>query len=151
VDLVQYWTNSYVKQVYAQRISGGSHDLANSDNVSVILKLQDGSIGQILYTAAGDKAFSRERYELFCENSVCVIEDFKEASFVRNGSKKKRRLFGQDLGYHGELASFFDAIKHGGQPPVAFENYTNSTLGTLKAIESIQKGLPMEVTLSEIL
>jgi len=151
VDIVQYWTNSLVKQVYAQRISGGSHDLANSDNVSITLKLQDGSIGQILYTAAGDKAFSRERYELFCENSVCVIEDFKEAFFVRSGSKNKRRLFGQDLGYHGELASFFDAIKHGGLPPVAFENYINSTLATLKAIESIQKGLPIEVTLSKLL
>jgi len=151
VDLAQYWGNSLVKQIYAQRISRDSHDIVNTDNVSITLKLQDGSIGQILYTASGDKAFSRERYELFCENSVCVIEDFKEASFVKSGSKKKHRLFSQDLGYHGELASFFDAIKHGGLPPVAFENYINSTLATLKAIESIQKGFPMEVTLSGLL
>lgn len=150
VDLVQYWTNSFVKQVYAQRISGDSGAIVNTDNVSITLKLQDGSIGQILYTAAGDKAFSRERYELFCENSVCVIDDFKEAFFIKNSVKKKDRRINQDMGYHGELTLFFDAIKHGGSPPVAFVDYINSTLATLKAIESIEKGRLVEVTLSEL-
>jgi predicted dehydrogenase len=150
VDLIQYWTNSFVRQVYAQRISGDSHAIVNTDNVSITLKLEDGSVGQILYTAGGDKAFSRERYELFSENSVCVIDDFKEASFIRNGVKKKDKSLNQDMGYNGELTSFFNTIKHGGPLPVTFENYVNSTLATFKTIESIEKGSPIEVTLSEL-
>jgi predicted dehydrogenase len=150
VDLIQYWTGSLIKQVYAQRVSGDSHNIVNSDNVSIILKLEDGSVGQILYTAGGDKAFSRERYELFSENSVCVIDDFKEAFLIKDGAKRKDRRINQDIGYQGELTLFFDAIRHGGPPPVAFENYINSTLATLKAIQSIEKGSPIEVTLSEL-
>jgi predicted dehydrogenase len=149
VDLIQYWTNSLVRQVYAQRISGDSHDIVNTDNVSITLKLQDGSVGQILYTAGGDKVFSRERYELFSENSVCVIDDFKEASFIRNGVKKKDKSLNQDMGYNGELTSFFNTIKHGGPLPVTFENYVNSTLATFKAIESVEKGHPVEITFSD--
>jgi predicted dehydrogenase/threonine dehydrogenase-like Zn-dependent dehydrogenase len=151
VDLVQYWTNSFVRQVYAQRVSADSHNIVNTDNVSITLKLQDGSVGQILYTSGGDKAFSRERYELFCENSVCVIEDFKEALFIKSGGKKKNRRINQDMGYQGELTLFFDTIKHGGPPSVAFENYMNSTLATLKIVESIEKGNPTKVSLSDLL
>jgi UDP-N-acetylglucosamine 2-epimerase (non-hydrolysing) len=105
------------------------------------LKLQDGSVGQILYTAAGDKAFSRERYELFSENSVCVIDDFKEASFIRNGVKKKDKSLNQDMGYNGELTSFFNMIKHGGSLPVTFENYVNSTLAC--ALTTVKLGIPV--------
>jgi predicted dehydrogenase len=149
VDLIQYWTQSFIKQVYAERISGDSNSMVNTDNVSITLKMEDGSVGQILYTANGDKAFSRERYELFSENSVCVIDDFKEASFIRNGVKKKDKRLNQDMGYNGELTSFFNTIKHGGPVPVTFENYVNSTLATFKAIESVEKGHPVKVTFSE--
>ena len=86
---------------------------------------------------------------MFSENSVCVIDDFKEASFIRIGVKKKDKRLNQDMGYNGELTSFFNTIKHGGSVPVTFENYVNSTLATFKAVESVEKGHPVEVTFSE--
>ena len=78
--------------------SVGGRALAGDDG-AITITFMDGSVATIVYTAHGDKAYSRERFELFADQSVAVLADFREVHLVRNGSKKRIRRFNQDICY----------------------------------------------------
>jgi polar amino acid transport system substrate-binding protein len=67
------------------------------DNISITMKLKDGSLASILYVAGGDKRFPRERIEVFGGGCVGIIDNFRAASFFQNGrSSRIRNWFGVD-------------------------------------------------------
>ena len=105
----------------------------------------------ITYTASGDKAFPRERVEVFRGGAVGLIENFKLATFTRQGrTRQKRNLFAVDRGHRAEMQVFFSAIRNGGQPPVAFRDYVLTTLTTFSIVESVQCGKPVEIEMPSV-
>lgn len=150
IDLIQYLTDSLPVRVYAETISGGNKEYTNEDNVIINIKLRDGSISSITYVAKGDKSFPRERVEIFGNNSVCVINNFKSLVFTKSGKREKMRRFNVDRGHQNELSTFFSAIKEGKEIPVDFEEYIYTTVATFKILESIQKGAPADIHLVDL-
>jgi predicted dehydrogenase len=118
----------------------------SDDNVAATLRFADGSIGTITYSANGDKSFSKERLEVFCQGRVAVLDDFRELQCVHNGKRKvtKSRLRA-DKGHRGEWIALSQAIVSGGPPPIPFHELVNSTLATLALARSSSGGLPVEV------
>jgi predicted dehydrogenase/threonine dehydrogenase-like Zn-dependent dehydrogenase len=147
VDLMQFLTKSNPKRVYAERISGNNRTALNSDNLNITLKFEDGSVGNILYSASGDRAYSREQIEIFCEGSVIVLTDFKETRFYVRGSKKRYKTLNQQMGYKEELQHFFDAVSGKTKPQVIPQEIFTSTLTVFKINESLKKVTPIEVVL----
>ncbi len=147
MDLIQYLTGAYPVQVHAEAMKAASQYLSE-DNLVITLKMSDGSVGTITYTASGDKAFPRERVEVFRGGAVGLIENFKSASFTHRGrTRRKRNLFGVDRGHRAEMAAFFTAVRNGGPPPVAFAEYVLTTLTTFSIVESMQRGQPVKIEL----
>lgn len=147
VDMIQFLTESKIVRVYAERISGNNKTVVNNDNVAITLKLKDGSIGNIIYTASGDKAFSREQIEIFCEGKTIVIKDFKETCLYYTGKKKTFKTFSQEIGYKEELQHFFDVISGKLFPKLTFDEILNSTLTVFRINEALNKGKPVEIAL----
>ena len=145
VDLVQYLSASLSCQVYADVLPG------SSDNVVINLTMQDGSLASIIYLANGDKAFPRERVEIFGQSSVCVIENFKEATFTRNGRTRRTRKFNVDRGHRAEFAAFLAAVQAGTEAPVSLEEYVFTMLTTFSILESISKGEVVSIEPTDIL
>jgi len=145
VDLMIFFNGSYPEKVYAERVSGNDKTIVNDDNVAIILKFKDGSIGSIFYSASGDKAFSRERIEVFCEGKTFCIEDFKKTFLYLGGNKETYRTLNQEIGYEEELTHFFKVIKGEQNPCLNYEEIYYSTLCLFKIKESLQKGT--EITL----
>ncbi|MBW1990742.1 MAG: bi-domain-containing oxidoreductase [Deltaproteobacteria bacterium] len=114
------------------------------DNLLLTLAFADGSIGSIVYTAKGSKAFSRERIEVFSEESVAVLEDFRRARFVKGRRTAKISRFSSDMGYVGELECFFSAPLDAPSLWERFEDYAASTHAALKAWEALKTGRTME-------
>lgn len=148
IDLIQYLTDSVPVKVYAESISGDNGTYLNEDNVVISIKLKDGSVASITYVAKGDKAFPRERVEIFGNNSVCLINNFKSLVFTKNGKTQKMRKFNVDRGHRGEFSAFFSSIRKGEPIPVDFKEYVFTTLATFCIIESINKGIPADVDLN---
>ena len=107
---------------------------------SVHVQFEDGSIAAIVYTASGDRAFSRERMEIFSQGKVGVLEDFRRMSFVAQGNTKVERWRNQDLGYFGELDAFFSAVRKNEGPPIPIEHTVSSSLATFRILESLATG-----------
>ncbi len=147
VDLIQYLANACPVQVYAQPMKAAGQ-YTGEDNMIVTLQMSDGSVGTITYTASGDKAFPRERVEIFRGGGVGLIDNFKMARFTHHGrTRRKRNLFGVDRGYRAEMEIFFSAIHNGNPPPVAFLEYVWTTLTTFSISESIRRGEPVGIEL----
>ena len=145
VDLAQYFTGSQPTRVYAEAIRERDLGSATQDNVAVTISFADGSLASIVYVGNGDRAFSRERIELFRDESVCLIDNFKSLQFTRKGKRQRMRRWNADYGHRGELEAFFGAVKRGEPVPVPFNEYVYTTLATFCILESISQGKPVSV------
>ena len=144
VDLIQYFTGSMPVRAYAETLASDGY--RPSDNVVITLRMADGAIGSVTYVAGGDKRFPRERLEVFGGGAVGVIENFKAATLTRRGrTRRLRHWMGVDRGHQREIESVCSAIRGGGPPPVAFEEYVHTTLATFAAEEALKQGAPIEV------
>jgi len=147
VDFMQVLTASNPIRVFSERISGNNRTALNNDNLAINFKFADGSVGNIVYSASGDKAFSRERIEIFCEGKTVVSTDFRETHFHRTGKKKSFKTFNQSMGYQEELKHFFDVVKGGTEPKMSPDEIFLSTAAVFAIHESIAKGLPVTISI----
>ncbi|MDI6891101.1 MAG: bi-domain-containing oxidoreductase [Thermodesulfovibrionales bacterium] len=147
VDMTQFLTRSNPIRVYGERISGNNKTALNSDNVAITLKFEDGSVGNIIYSASGDKAFSREQIEVFCEGKTIVIRDYKETNLFYAGKRKSFKTFNQEMGYKEELQHFFDVVSGRVDLKLTPDEIFSSTLTVFKINDALDKAKPVEIAL----
>ena len=140
IDLCQYFSDALPKSLYAFSI-GSDGATPSRDNVVANIKFDDGSLASISYTSLGDRSYSRERVEIFFENSVGVLEDLRRLEIVKNGKSKVFRRWNQDMGYENELKAFFDAVQFGGALPIPLEQMISTADSTFKILDSLETGL----------
>jgi len=116
------------------------------DNLAATLLFGDGSVGTITYVANGDKAYSKERVEVFSGGAVAVLEDFRRLELVRNGKSRivSSRLK-QDKGHTAEWQALAAAANGKAAAPIPFESIVASTLATLCISESRSSGQAVPV------
>jgi predicted dehydrogenase/threonine dehydrogenase-like Zn-dependent dehydrogenase len=146
VDLAQAITGGLPKNVFAA-CSESAQGLR--DNLTISIQMDNGTSAGITYASQGDKSFPREEVQVFAGGSVCVIENFKNITFVASGKKKVKKSFEVDRGYVGELRATVDALKKGRPSPIDFKSIVATTLTTFAIEESITTGKSIEIDLSE--
>ncbi|HME35196.1 MAG TPA: bi-domain-containing oxidoreductase [Candidatus Sulfotelmatobacter sp.] len=145
VDLLMFLAASPIVEVEARTV--GNSGRYSGDNVIVSLRFANGSEGTISYLANGDRAFSKERIEVFGGGSAAVLEDFRRLELVRGGRKEiLHSRWRQDKGHRGEWAAFVQAVQRRTQAPIPFEELACSTLATLRLDESALTGKRLAVS-----
>ncbi|TDI84804.1 MAG: oxidoreductase [Caldithrix sp.] len=150
VDFVQFLSDANPVRVYAETISGNKSAL-NNDNVSIIIRLSDGSTATITYIANGDPSFEKERVEIFGNKIVAVIENFGQTVVAAAGKTKSFKTRGIQKGHYEELTAFVNAIRSDKPLPISFESLVLTTLTTFKIVDSIRTGAPVEIDLQAFL
>src|SRR5262249_48237401 len=97
------------------------------------LGMSDGSIASIVYAAAGDPSISKERVEIFCGGAYCLIDDFKEAKFVRGRRIQKFGSGVQDKGHAAEIRAFLESVRENRESPISLESMIATTLASFIA------------------
>jgi predicted dehydrogenase len=111
------------------------------DNVHLTLTFPDGSIGTIDYLANGDKAFAKERLEVFSAGRVAVLDDFRTLELVQNGKRKiSRSRLRQDKGHRAEWQAFQSAVHNNGPLPIPYNQLYGVSLAAILAVESLKSG-----------
>lgn len=148
VDLIQAMTKSYPISVFASAVRSESEAVIPGDNVVITLTMADGSVGNIVYTALGNKAYQRELVEVFAGGGVGVIENFKTALWTQGGRRRKMGnvLSGVDRGYQAEMKALIEALRKGEPLPVPFDSYIATTRATFAAMESLRTGKTVEIS-----
>jgi predicted dehydrogenase len=111
------------------------------DNVHLSFTFPDGSLGALSYLANGDKAFPKERVEVFAGGRVAVLEDFRSLELVRNGRRQvARSRLRQDKGHRLIWEAFAAAVTNGGPPPIPYKHLFGVTRATFAAVQALRSG-----------
>ncbi|MEX2566533.1 MAG: bi-domain-containing oxidoreductase [Cyclobacteriaceae bacterium] len=149
IDLMQYFTDADPVKVYAESISTSNEKLTADDNIAIVVKFNDGSIGNLTYVANGDKSLPKEYIEVFNAGNVGIINDFRSGTLHKGGKVIKLKSNGK--GHKEEVHEFLQNIKSGANSPIAFDSICLTTLTTFKILDSLKTGLPQDVDLSEVM
>lgn len=149
VDLLGFFAGSEPKTVFARGIHGRRSTPLTCDNLNVTIEFEDGSLGSIIYTAAGDGTYPKERVEIFGEGSVGVMENFQKTTLFKDGKKFSYRHRGSSKGHREEVEAFIEALRSGRPMPISYKELICATLSTFKMVESLQTNLPMKVEFAE--
>lgn len=143
IDLARYLAASPIIGVQAQAAEithGGCDDL------TIALSFADGSLATIIYTAQGDSAFSKERYECFAGGTVVAIDNFLTLSITEGGrTKVEKASLGQDKGHRGELEAFATAVAAGTGAPIDEAELLETSLATIAVLESLRQGTRIDL------
>jgi predicted dehydrogenase/threonine dehydrogenase-like Zn-dependent dehydrogenase len=145
IDLMQYFTDSEPVKVFAESISSDNTKITQEDNIAIVVKFTNGSVGNLTYLANGDKSLAKERIEVFGGGNVGIINDFRDGKFFRDGKTIKLKSSGK--GHKEEITAFLNAVKDGKESPISFRSICLSTLTTFKVLDSLYTGLPQQISI----
>ena len=118
------------------------------DNISITLNFPDGSLGLVSYLANGDKAFPKERVEVFCGGRVAALDDFRSLELVAGGKRQVHRSrLRQDKGHQGEWIAFRDAILAGTSAPIPYDQMFGISRACFAALESLRSNEQVTIKL----
>lgn len=144
VDLMQFLTASEPVSVYAVSMAANNAQMFDQDNVTISLRFQNGSVGQICYLACGDKSLSKERIEIFGGGQSFIIDDFRQGEHYAGGSCRKLKLPGK--GHQEEVEAFLHAVSNGRPSPICLDSLALTTMATFAILDSLHTGLPQIVS-----
>jgi len=148
IDLATYLAGSPPVRVYAESVGthggSGAREITD-DQCFITLRHANGSVSNIAYLAGGDKAFPKERVEVFGGGRVAVIDDFRSVTTSVGGRTKRHKLGGQDKGHPAEIEAFANCIAGPGTAPIAWTDLRAVSLASLLAVRSLREGVAEEV------
>jgi predicted dehydrogenase/threonine dehydrogenase-like Zn-dependent dehydrogenase len=137
VDFLTYLVGQAPLSVSAQALADGGR--YREDNAVLTFTFPDGSLGTVSYLANGDKAFPKERVEVFTGGRVAVLDDYRTLEMVRDGRREiVRSRLRQDKGHRAEWQVFSTAIRTGGSAPIPYEHLFGVTRATFAAVEALR-------------
>lgn len=146
IDLAMFLTGAPPVRVFAESVGGASAGAVTDDQCFITLRHANGSISSIAYLAGGDKAYPKERVEVFGGGRVAVIDDFRAVTTVAGGRTHTKKYASQDKGHEAELGSFVLALRDGTPAPIAWTDIRAVTLASILAVRSLREGIPFDVS-----
>ena len=142
IDLCSYIAGSRVVAVCMNAM--GVNPEENTDNATILLKYENGTNAVINYFANGSKSYAKERVEVYSQERVFVLDNWRKLQGF--GVKGFSKMSGaMDKGQKNEFALLKERMLQGGAPLIPMDSIVNTTQASLAAIESLKKGQWVEV------
>lgn len=137
IDLCSFIAGSKVISVCMNAL--GKNPQENTDNASILLRYENGSNAVINYFSNGSKSYPKERLEVFSQERVLVLDNWRKLKGygVKNFSSMRSKL---DKGQEAQFALLNERIQKGGEPLIPFDVLINTTRASFAAIQSLKEG-----------
>ena len=137
IDLCSYLTESKVIAVCMNAMEINPEE--NTDNVSILLKYENGSNAVINYFANGSKGYSKERVEVYSQERTLVMDNWRKLKgYGFKGLYTTKS--GQDKGHFNQFQALVKQQKNGGKAIIPFDEIVNTTRASFAAIDSLKEG-----------
>lgn len=138
-DVFRSLANAPARDVSATSIGPGANPLNRNDNFAATVSYEDGSVGNLVYTALGPKGgLGKERIEIFVDGEAYVVDDFRE--LVRASDQKVLWSSAEaDKGHREEMSLLADSLLAGTASPIPFDEIVESSAVALE-VEDILHG-----------
>ncbi len=133
VDLLRFLSGSKIKSL---NISYLENFQSLKDSFTIDISFDDGSIGTVHYFSNGSKSFPKERLEIFCDESIIQLDNFRKLKSWGTHIDKIPFSYKQDKGQQLCISSFINAIKDGRGSPIPLEEIFEVQECLLRALES---------------
>lgn len=144
IDLVLYLINSRPVEVIAR---GGAMSHKNTtvfDSCVVMLKFENGSIANLIYTDLNGPKMSKERIEIYSGDSAIIIDDFIKLN-TSGFDFGNLLLSKQDKGHKNEIDNIIQTNLGFKDPLVGIDDAMKSMDIVFKTIESIKTNKPIQI------
>jgi len=108
-DLFNYLTESKFNSVNSSSINPRTEQISSNDNFIATIKYKDGSVCNLIYTSMGSMEVSKEKMEIYFDNKIICLNDYKELNFFGLNKNGTRRSI-SDKGHYNELKFFGEGI-----------------------------------------
>ncbi|THV61233.1 oxidoreductase [Flagellimonas alvinocaridis] len=128
IDLISFLTNAPLVSVSVDKISPNNDQVRDDDNVAIVLKYQDGSVGNLQYFSVGNKSYQKENLEVHYDGKTIIMDDFKK---LTGYGLKVNELMGKipEKGQYEELLHMHEAIT-AGKWAITLEDMVQTTRAT---------------------
>jgi predicted dehydrogenase len=119
IDLLRFMAGAPAEGV---TVATPSSRTRNSDgSLTFSINYGEGSVGTIHYLTDGNRAFPKERLEVFCAGRILQLDNFRTLRGWGFSGFKAKKLWRQDKGATQMVAEAVDSIRTGQSSPIAFE------------------------------
>lgn len=131
IDLFHYLVGHAVVSVSAESMSADSGKFSASDNKSIVLKFEDGSLASLGYFAVGSKEYPKEHMQVHFDEKTFILEDYKTlAGFGVN--LKDAGSGSSSKGHLEEWKNLYKSLKDPSKEwPVSLRDMIDTTMITL--------------------
>ena len=136
IDTMQAVCGAEPVDLHATGLNPGRSDLSAGDVVTMTIGFDDGSMGTVHYFSNGDNSFAKERFEVFGQERIAIMDDWRTLELISGGQSRKQNSATMQKGYAEEASAFLSACKSG-TPPVPVSSVIGTTLVTLLAVEDL--------------
>ncbi|MFC7365195.1 MULTISPECIES: bi-domain-containing oxidoreductase [Bhargavaea] len=136
IDLARYLAGTKITSVQAVKMETPGHERLE-DKVSIQMTFQNGSIATVLYLANGNKAFPKERVEVFAGGKILTLDNFKTLEGYGWKGFNKFKTKGQDKGHANGVKAFLEGIRTGVEP-IPLEEIYEVTEATFDVVDQIR-------------
>ncbi len=142
IDLCSYIAGSQVVSVCMTAL--GPNPQENTDNASILLRYANGSNAVINYFANGSKSYSKERVEVFSQEKILILDNWRELKGYgfKNFSKMKSKM---DKGHKRQFELLNERVTNGGNALIPFESIVNTTKAAFACIDSLKENKWIEI------
>ncbi|MDC0239303.1 zinc-binding dehydrogenase, partial [Candidatus Thioglobus sp.] len=139
IDLMGHLVGSDIKDFRATMVGNSPGIEVRDDKVSITLAFEDGSFGTIHYFANGSSEFPKERIEVFCENAVLQMDNYRVLSGYGWSGFNKMKLFKQDKGQNACVKAFINSISKGTESPILYDEIMKSSRVSIEVANSLRE------------
>ena len=118
IDLMRFLAASKIKSFNAIQMGKNDFVEVTEDKAVITLTFEDGSMGSIHYFANGGKLFPKERIEVFCDNAVLQLDNFRKLRGFGWRGFNKMNLWAQDKGQQNCVNAFMKSVTEGKKNPI---------------------------------
>lgn len=142
IDLCSYLAGSRVTAVCMNAM--GVNPEENTDNATILLRYENGTNAVINYFANGSKSYAKERIEVYSQERVLVLDNWRR--LYGYGTKGFSKMSGSmDKGHKNEFALLTQRMLNGGEALIPFDSILNTTQASFAAIDSLKEGKWIEI------
>lgn len=144
-DVMLFLIKSSPIRVFAESLSINSVDKDSSDNVVVVVKFSDGSVGKLEYLANGSNVLPKEYCEVFCQGKTAIMDNFTNIELY-SGKKVKHQSFDGEKGIGEEIRQTLLSVSSNQEMPIAVNELIDVSLLTFATNLSLEKAIPINFT-----
>ena len=148
IDMMIYLSGELPTSVYAQKMNVHNDTVSDMDNISIVISFDKGSLGTLNYNTVGDKTTSKERFEVYGDGRVGVLDDFRLLELHYMGNLNRKKTMNQDKGQVTQIEETVLGFRQG-ISPIPFEEIVMGMRVVFAAQTSLQTGNAVSLVASE--